>query len=101
MATDTSTLATFFTEYGEAQRYSIKEVIGKGSYGVVCSAIDNTTGRWRGAVRAVSLPPSADAPHCPTPAQATGWLSRRSTMCLSTSRCGAVLCCLAALGVVL
>lgn len=25
-------------------RYSIKEVIGKGSYGVVCSAIDNFTG---------------------------------------------------------
>lgn len=25
-------------------RYSIKEVIGKGSYGVVCSAIDNYTG---------------------------------------------------------
>lgn len=34
----------FFTEYGEAQRYSIKEVIGKGSYGVVCSATDNNTG---------------------------------------------------------
>lgn len=25
-------------------RYTIKEVIGKGSYGVVCSAIDNYTG---------------------------------------------------------
>jgi serine/threonine protein kinase len=25
-------------------RYSIKEVIGKGSYGLVCSAIDNYTG---------------------------------------------------------
>lgn len=34
----------FFTDYGEANRYSIKEVIGKGSYGVVCSAIDNFTG---------------------------------------------------------
>jgi serine/threonine protein kinase len=34
----------FFTDYGEANRYSIKEVIGKGSYGVVCSAIDNYTG---------------------------------------------------------
>lgn len=33
----------FFSEYGEANRYSIKEVIGKGSYGVVCSAIDNYT----------------------------------------------------------
>lgn len=29
---------------GTAPRYSIKEVIGKGSYGVVCSAIDNYTG---------------------------------------------------------
>eukprot|EP00882_Tetradesmus_deserticola_P012953 GHRQ01013731.1.p1 GENE.GHRQ01013731.1~~GHRQ01013731.1.p1 ORF type:complete len:275 (+),score=61.96 GHRQ01013731.1:192-1016(+) len=34
----------FFTDYGEANRYSIKEVIGKGSYGLVCSAIDNYTG---------------------------------------------------------
>lgn len=34
----------FFTEYGEANRYQIKEVIGKGSYGVVCSALDNKTG---------------------------------------------------------
>ena len=36
--------ADFFTEYGEANRYTIKEVIGKGSYGVVCSATDNYTG---------------------------------------------------------
>jgi serine/threonine protein kinase len=36
--------ATFFTEYGESSRYTILEVIGRGSYGVVCSAIDNTTG---------------------------------------------------------
>eukprot|EP00249_Psilotum_nudum_P013243 c24237_g1_i1 orf=419-2161(+) len=34
----------FFTEYGEASRYRILEIIGKGSYGVVCSAIDNHTG---------------------------------------------------------
>ena len=34
----------FFTEYGEANRYAIKEVIGKGSYGVVCSAVDIKTG---------------------------------------------------------
>lgn len=34
----------FFTEYGEANRYTIKEVIGKGSYGVVCSAVDTKTG---------------------------------------------------------
>lgn len=34
----------FFSEYGEANRYTIREVIGKGSYGVVCSAVDNVTG---------------------------------------------------------
>ncbi|CAN6452884.1 unnamed protein product [Victoria cruziana] len=34
----------FFTEYGDANRYKIQEVIGKGSYGVVCSAIDTYTG---------------------------------------------------------
>eukprot|EP00243_Klebsormidium_subtile_P001494 TRINITY_DN1263_c0_g1_i2.p1 TRINITY_DN1263_c0_g1~~TRINITY_DN1263_c0_g1_i2.p1 ORF type:complete len:598 (-),score=94.08 TRINITY_DN1263_c0_g1_i2:133-1926(-) len=34
----------FFTEYGEAGRYHIQEVIGRGSYGVVCSAIDSHTG---------------------------------------------------------
>ncbi|GER53417.1 mitogen-activated protein kinase [Striga asiatica] len=34
----------FFSEYGDASRYKILEVIGKGSYGVVCSAIDSHTG---------------------------------------------------------
>ncbi|XP_021896300.1 mitogen-activated protein kinase 9 isoform X2 [Carica papaya] len=34
----------FFTEYGEASRYEIQEVVGKGSYGVVASAIDTHTG---------------------------------------------------------
>lgn len=34
----------FFTEYGEGSRYRIEEVIGKGSYGVVCSAFDTHTG---------------------------------------------------------
>ncbi|TKY44793.1 Mitogen-activated protein kinase 9 [Spatholobus suberectus] len=34
----------FFTEYGEASRFEILEVIGKGSYGVVCSAFDTHTG---------------------------------------------------------
>ncbi|CAA7408435.1 unnamed protein product [Spirodela intermedia] len=34
----------FFTEYGDANRFKIQEVIGKGSYGVVCSAIDTHTG---------------------------------------------------------
>ncbi|KAK6132576.1 hypothetical protein DH2020_033678 [Rehmannia glutinosa] len=33
-----------FTEYGDANRYKILEIIGKGSYGVVCAAIDTHTG---------------------------------------------------------
>lgn len=39
-----STEMEFFSEYGDANRYKIQEVIGKGSYGVVCSAIDTHTG---------------------------------------------------------
>ncbi|BBN11079.1 hypothetical protein MPTK1_5g08860 [Marchantia polymorpha subsp. ruderalis] len=34
----------FFIEYDEANWYQIQEVIGKGSYGMVCSAIDTHTG---------------------------------------------------------
>ncbi|XP_057451084.1 mitogen-activated protein kinase 19-like [Lotus japonicus] len=34
----------FFIEYSDANRYKILEVIGKGSYGVVCAAIDTHTG---------------------------------------------------------
>ncbi|GAB2229936.1 hypothetical protein Droror1_Dr00014192 [Drosera rotundifolia] len=34
----------FFTEYGEANQYQVQEVVGKGSYGVVGSAIDGHTG---------------------------------------------------------
>nr|GLL35334.1 mitogen-activated protein kinase 9-like isoform X1 [Ipomoea trifida]GMD33935.1 mitogen-activated protein kinase 9-like [Ipomoea batatas] len=34
----------FFTEYGEASRYQVQEIIGKGSYGVVGSAVDTQTG---------------------------------------------------------
>ncbi|XP_030480473.1 mitogen-activated protein kinase 9 isoform X1 [Cannabis sativa] len=34
----------FFTEYGEASQYEIQEMVGKGSYGVVASAIDTHTG---------------------------------------------------------
>lgn len=34
----------FFTEYGEALQYEIQEVVGKGSYGVVASAVDTHTG---------------------------------------------------------
>lgn len=33
----------FFSEYGDANRFKIQEVIGKGSYGVVCSAVDTLT----------------------------------------------------------
>ncbi|GJZ65304.1 mitogen-activated protein kinase 9 [Tanacetum coccineum] len=36
--------AEFFTEYGEASRYQVQEIIGKGSYGIVGSAIDTHTG---------------------------------------------------------
>jgi hypothetical protein len=58
--------ADFFTEYGEANRYTIKEVIGKGSYGVVCSATDNLTGEtvsltrreaWRSCMPGLVLSP--------------------------------------------
>lgn len=34
----------FFTQYGDANRYKIREVVGKGSYGAVCSAMDTHTG---------------------------------------------------------
>ncbi|KAL5222574.1 hypothetical protein ABZP36_027287 [Zizania latifolia] len=34
----------FFTEYGEANRYEVSEVVGKGSYGVVAAAVDTHTG---------------------------------------------------------
>ena len=34
----------FFTEYGEATQYEIQELIGRGSYGVVASAIDTHSG---------------------------------------------------------
>ncbi|GAV76142.1 Pkinase domain-containing protein [Cephalotus follicularis] len=34
----------FFTEYGEASQYEIQEVVGKGSYGVVASAVDTHNG---------------------------------------------------------
>lgn len=34
----------FFTEYGEASRYQVQEVVGKGSYGVVGAAVDTHTG---------------------------------------------------------
>ncbi|XP_047941693.1 mitogen-activated protein kinase 20-like [Salvia hispanica] len=34
----------FFSEYGDASRFKIQEIVGKGSYGVVCSAVDTHTG---------------------------------------------------------
>ncbi|KAL6343407.1 hypothetical protein AAG906_024772 [Vitis piasezkii] len=43
-AEDASVEVDFFTEYGEGSRYRIEEVIGKGSYGVVCSAYDTHCG---------------------------------------------------------
>ncbi|OEL31654.1 Mitogen-activated protein kinase 14, partial [Dichanthelium oligosanthes] len=44
LATQAPPEMDFFTEYGEGSRYKIEEVIGKGSYGVVCSALDTHTG---------------------------------------------------------
>ena len=44
MGNDAKDKANFFTECGEANRFTIHEIIGKGSYGVVCSATDNKTG---------------------------------------------------------
>ncbi|XP_050263450.1 mitogen-activated protein kinase 20-like isoform X2 [Quercus robur] len=41
---ENSTEMDFFSEYGDANKYKIQEVIGKGSYGVVCSAIDTCAG---------------------------------------------------------
>ncbi|KAK3259506.1 mitogen-activated protein kinase, partial [Cymbomonas tetramitiformis] len=38
-------LDNFFPEFSEARRYTILEKIGKGSYGVVCAALDNHTGK--------------------------------------------------------
>lgn len=35
----------FFAEATESQRYKITEVIGKGSYGIVASAVDQFTGK--------------------------------------------------------
>ncbi|KAB1205715.1 Mitogen-activated protein kinase 12 [Morella rubra] len=43
----------FFTEYGEASQYEIQEVVGKGSYGVVASAIDTHT-RERVAIKKIN-----------------------------------------------
>ncbi|KAH7420336.1 hypothetical protein KP509_13G002500 [Ceratopteris richardii] len=34
----------FFKDHSEANRYQVLEIVGKGSYGVVCSAVDKQTG---------------------------------------------------------
>ena len=39
-----STSDSFLAGWCEARRYQVQEVIGKGSYGVVCSATDSFTG---------------------------------------------------------
>ena len=44
MGNDAKDKASFFDQCGEANRFTIHEIIGKGSYGVVCSATDNKTG---------------------------------------------------------
>ncbi|KMZ62097.1 Mitogen-activated protein kinase 12 [Zostera marina] len=40
----TGEVTELFTEYGDVNRYKIQEVVGKGSYGVVSSAINTQTG---------------------------------------------------------
>ena len=45
MSRSTVDTSDFFADYGEANRYVIKEIIGKGSYGVVSSALDTVTGQ--------------------------------------------------------
>ncbi|KAL8130255.1 hypothetical protein V2J09_019410 [Rumex salicifolius] len=47
-------LSEFFTEYGDANGYQIQEICGKGSYGVVCSAIDSQTDE-RVAVKKIKM----------------------------------------------
>ncbi len=44
---DQSSQREFFAEATESQRYRLTEVIGKGSYGVVASAVDQFTGAQR------------------------------------------------------
>jgi mitogen-activated protein kinase 1/3 len=44
MGNDARDKESFFDSCGEANRFTIHEIIGKGSYGVVCSATDNKTG---------------------------------------------------------
>ena len=44
MGNDAKDKESFFDQCGEANRFTIHEIIGKGSYGVVCSATDNKTG---------------------------------------------------------
>ena len=40
MGNDAKDKESFFDQCGEANRFTIHEIIGKGSYGVVCSATD-------------------------------------------------------------
>ena len=43
----------FFSSWAESKRYTVLELIGKGSYGVVCAAKDNLTGE-RVAIKRIS-----------------------------------------------
>ena len=64
----------FFADLGDvggSNRYTIKEVVGKGSYGVVCSALDNYTGE-KVAIKKVGRCVGwwllhMHAPHSPSP----------------------------------
>ncbi|KAL6747860.1 mitogen-activated protein kinase 4 [Haematococcus lacustris] len=46
--------ASSFSGNSESKRYTVQEVIGKGSYGVVCGAIDNLTGE-RVAIKKIRI----------------------------------------------
>lgn len=77
----------FFAEATESNRYKITEVIGKGSYGIVASAVDQFTGE-RGAVqrlraRRAIVPRCPGKRACPLLRPGTLWPGRRpSCMCL-------------------
>lgn len=85
----------FFAEATESQRYKITEVIGKGSYGIVASAVDQFTGKSSGC--GLSSPDLLLCNVCtiyslPLVMQARRWPLRRSQMCSITCRMPPAFC---------